>query len=436
MTLQLIPQADAAAEGLRRASWADGLGTAPATANDCGGGLKGLAGELTVFIRPLEDLLELVTGDPAGLYQASHTWETYAGDAQSVSELLFRALEQLQDAARGATADALRATLWVLGSAAHSIADWSKVTSQVLQLCVRAVEVMRSAVCAGMELVATAAGALGDLVFGSWPWEWEEKAQVIQEFAHNCAQVVDEVVEALDAALQALREMVRLATDLGRALVPFHQAIDDAIGALIEAIPPGEVLGPLGDGMGQLPQGRLGDTYEPGPVPFEGSEHRFREDHQLGYAHEFDLGETDMTTEQLNAMLRQEFGHVFLPSRVGDNGQLNAQLEGEGQVIETSLFGMGIPGVTSGDIVVQQMTDDGFVIAAQRGHPEYPGEVAFRLRNVDGRAVFEVTGAYDETILGRMGFEGNTNPAYAGISDVAIWSDMKYRLRDMMNYGR
>lgn len=74
--------------------------------------------------------------------------------------------------------------------------------------------------------------------------------------------------------------------------------------------------------------------------------------------------------------------------------------------------------------------------SAQPGHPEHPGEVAFRLRNVDGRGVFEVTGAYDSTILETLGFPGNTDPAYAGISDVSIWADMQYRFEDMMTYGR
>lgn len=46
-------------------------------------------------------------------------------------------------------------------------------------------------------------------------------------------------------------------------------------------------------------------------------------------------------------MLEDDFGHLFLPSRVGDNSQLNMELEGEGQPIETSLFGTKIPEVTS-----------------------------------------------------------------------------------------
>ena len=65
------------------------------------------------------------------------------------------------------------------------------------------------------------------------------------------------------------------------------------------------------------------DRYSPGRVPYPGSDQVFENDYPLGYQHQYDLGSTDMTTEQLNEMLRQQFGHVFLPSRVGDNSQLN-----------------------------------------------------------------------------------------------------------------
>ncbi|WP_341956725.1 hypothetical protein [Microbacterium sp. LWH13-1.2] len=436
MSTAVLPEADAAASSLASGSWSSQLPPAGGAGDDCGGGLSGFASEIMQFVRPLEQLLEQVAGDPAGLYQASHAWETYAGDVQSTSALYQQALTQISGHVQGITAVVVEGSLRVLQSATHSIADWSKVMSQALQLCVRAVEIMRSLVCAGFELLSTVGGSIKDLLFGSWPWELDKKAQVIQDFADNCAQVIAEVTSNIDRALQALREMVRLATDLYRAIIPFHQRLEDLLGELLEQFPPGKLLGPLGGLPGAIPPGGMGDTYNPGPTPYPGSDHVFEGEYDLGYSHQFDLGETDMTTEQLNQMLQQEFGHVFLPSREGDNSQLNMQLTGEGQTIQTSLFGMGIPGVTAGDISVQQITDDGFVIAAQPGHPEYPGEVAFRLRNVDGRGVFEVTGAYNETILESMGFSGNTNPAYAGISDVSIWSDMQYRLEDMMNYGR
>lgn len=437
MTLTLdFPEADAAVRALAQGSWSDGLPAAGPGGIDCGGGLRGLASEVMRHILPLEELMESAAGDPAGLYRGSHAWETYAGDAQTTSEILTRVLDQIRGQLQGLTAKVIEEVLAILAEAAHSLGNWSKVVSQVIQLCVRIVEIIRSLICAGFEMLASVSGSVTEFLFGSWPWEVDKKMQVIYDFAYNCEQVTTRVVSNVDRALQALREMVRLLTDLYRAVIPFHQQIENAIGALLQAFPPGQYLGPLGNLPGMVPPGHLGDTYNPDRIPYPGSEHKFDREYDLGYSHTFDLGPTDMTTEQLNLMLQQEFGHVFLPSREGENSQLNMQLTGEDQIIKTSLFGMGIPGVTSGDIVVQQVTSDGFVIAAMEGHPEHPGEVAFRLRNVDGRGVFEVTGAYDATILDTLGFGGNTNPAYAGISDVSIWADMQYRLEDMMNYGR
>lgn len=433
--ITVAPAADAAAAALGSSDWQSGLPAPGAGGDGCGSGLAGFASVIAQFVQPLEELLEQVTGDPAGLYHASHAWEVYAGDVQAVSQILNDTLAQIQGHVQGITAAVVEGSLRVLSAATHSIADWSKVVSQVLQLCVRAVEIMRSLVCSGFELLSSAAGVTGDVLFGSWPWEVDEKTQAIRDFANNCAQVIDEVVENIDRVLQALRELVRLLTDLYRAIIQFHQDLENLIGQLLADYPPGDIPG-LGGLPGLVPgDGSLGDTYNPGRVPYPGSDHVFRHEYSQGYQHQYDLGTTDMTTAELNAMLRQQFGHVFLPSREGDNGQLNMQLTGEGQIIHTSLFGVGVPGVTAGDILVQQVTDDGFVIAAQPGHPEWPGEVAFRLRNVDGRAVFEVTGSYNDTILANLGFDGNTNGAYAGISDVSIWADMQYRLEDMMNYG-
>ncbi|WP_144785332.1 hypothetical protein [Microbacterium sp. BH-3-3-3] len=433
--IAVLPAADSAAASLAAADWQSGLPVPGAGGDGCGSGLSGFASVIAQFVQPLEELLERVTGDPAGLYHASHTWEVYSGDVQAVSQTFTDALAQIQGHVQGTTAAVIEGSLRVLAAATHSIADWSKVVSQALQLCVRAVEIMRSLVCSGFELLSSAAGVIGDVLFGSWPWEIDEKTQAIRDFADNCAQVIDDVVENIDRVLQALRELVRLLTDLYRAILPFHQDLENLIGQLLAEFPPGDIPG-LGGLPGLVPgDGSMGDTYNPGPVPYPGSDQRFQDAHPLGYQHQYDLGTTDMTTAELNQMLRDQFGHVFLPSREGDNSQLNMQLPAVGDTIKTSLFGMGIPGVTAGNIEVQQITDDGFVIAAQRGHPEYPGEVAFRLRNVDGRAVFEVTGAYDETILDGLGFDGNTNGAYAGISDVSIWADMQYRLEDMITYG-
>jgi len=434
--MAVLPSADSAAASLASSDWLSGLPSPGAGGDGCGSGLAGLASAISSFVQPLEDLMERVTGDPAGLYHASHTWEVYAGDVQAVSQIYTDTLAHIQGYVQGATAAAVEGSLRVFAACTHSIADWSKVVSQTLQLCVRVVETMRSLVCSGFELLSSAGGAIGDVLFGSWPWEIDEKTQAIRDFANNCAQVIDDVIDNIERVLQALRELVRLLTDLYRAIVPFHQELENLIGKLLADYPPGDIFPGLGGLPGLVPRdGSLGDTYSPGPVPYPGSNQRFNASHPLGYQHQYDLGATDMTTSELNEMLRQQFGHVFLPSRAGDNSQLNMQLPAVGDTIKTSLFGMDIPKVTAGNIQVQQITDDGFVIAAQRGHPEFPGEVAFRLRNADGRAVFEVTGAYDETILAKLGFDGNTNGAYAGISDVTIWADMQYRLEDMITYG-
>lgn len=87
---------------------------------------------------------------------------------------------------------------------------------------------------------------------------------------------------------------------------------------------------------------------------------------------------------------------------------------------------------------VEQVTDAGFVIAADEDHPEYPGEVAFRLtRGADGNANLEVTGAYEQTILDRHdgGMLEESNPAYALISHTSIWEDMPYRFEERIRYG-
>jgi hypothetical protein len=49
----------------------------------------------------------------------------------------------------------------------------------------------------------------------------------------------------------------------------------------------------------------------------------------------------------------------------------------------------------------------------------------------------QVTGVYGDTALGKhdFGLPVDTNPAYAGISDYAIWADMQNRIRDRLHYG-
>lgn len=431
----ILLDAEVAAEALASGAWQTQLPSAVRGGDGCGSGLTGFSAELAHFVQPLVQVHEMVSGDPGGLYHASYTWEVYAGDVQEVSIALSTTLGHLQGDVSGVTADVVENGLTVLSRGTHAIADWSKVVSQVLQTCVRVVEIMRSLVCAGYELLSSAAGAVSDILFGSFPWEIDRKMGALHEFADNCANVIDTVVSNVDRVLQLLRELVRLVLDLYRAVIPFHQWIEDQIGQALHTSPPGDLPGVSEAPMLVPKGGTFGDLYTPSKIPYPGSEQEFSRQFDFGYQHTYDLGPTTRTTEEMNEMLRVHFGHVFGPSRVGDNSQINSELSAAQQEIATSLMGLGIPGVTAGEIEVTQLTDDGFVVRAAEGHPEYPGEVAFRIRNADGHAIFEVTGAYDETILDKLHFEGNTNATFALISDVAVWSDMKYRLKDMMNYG-
>ena len=412
--------------------WASGAPQRHAGADLCSS-IPGFPGPLRPFVRPLEDMLELVTPDPAALYGASMAWEGTTGDIADAGET-FRAVANAVDAQlSGLMAEATELVLRILAEAAHAVANWTKVVAQALQLCVTIFEVVRSLVCEALMLLGEFAGMVGEVLFGSWPWELGKKADAIREFTQDVDRFVSACGDAIDDVLQAARELVRLLTDLFRAIVPFHQEVDDALGAVI-ALVPGGTPPPVGPGSGSGP---FGSQYNPSTTPYPGSDLQFENEYPLGYQHFYDLGATGLTTEQVNEIFRSEFGHLFIPSRVGDNTQLNMQLTDVGQQIETSLFGTAIPGVTTGDIRVQQITDDGFVIAAEPGHPEYPGEVAFRITSDGGRAQLEVTGVYSETILGRhdAGVPIDTNPPYAAISDLSIWADMQHRIEDRLRYG-
>lgn len=434
-SIVLLPEADEAASALATGSWQTQLPFRGAAGDNCGSGLSGIASVLMVFVRPLEELHEKVIGDPAGLYQASSDWEAYSGFVQSASETLDAALKSIEGKLEGLAAAAAEGVLWLLAAATHALSSWTKVVSQALRVAMRAVEIMRSLVCEGYELLASVAAAVGGLAFGTWPWEVEKKAQIIRDFAANCTKIIQSVLANIDRALQALRELVRLVTDLYRAVIPFHQAIEDAIGRLIEVFPPSDI-----PGIGQLPglvpsDGRFNEIENPGLYPYPGSDLKFDREFPLGYHQQYDLGASDMTTEELNELLRSQFGHIFSPAQDGDNSQINGQLTGPGQIFHLSLFGMNIPGATGGDIEVLQVGEDGFVVAARPGHPEHPGQVAFRVHSVNGRAVLEVTGAFDETFLTKFGFDGDTTGAYAGMTDQTVWSDMGNRLADMIRYG-
>lgn len=423
---------DGIADRIGGGQWAAGAPQRHAGSDLCSS-IPGFPGPLKPFVRPLEELLELVTPDPGALYGASMAWEGETGDIADAGARFAAAANAVEAQLSGAGAEAVEAALRVLAVSSNAAANWTKVVAQSLQLCVTIFETVRTLVCEALSLLGEFADMVREVIFGSWPWELDKKADAIRDFVRDVDRFVAACSDAADNAMQAARELIRLLTDLFRALVPFHQSIEDAIGAVVAFVPGGT---PPAVGPGSR-TGPFDSQYNPSRTPYEGSDLQFDNSYPLGYQHSYELGPTSMTTKQLNEMFRNEFGHLFVPSRVGDNTQLNMQLTREGQPIETSLFGTAIPELTTGTIVATQIADDGFVIKAMEGHPEYPGEVAFRITSENGHARLQVTGAYDDTILGRHdgGLPIDTNPAYAAISDYSIWADMQHRIEDRLRYG-
>lgn len=413
--------------------WAAG---APGSSGVPGGcaNLPGFPGLLAAYVRPLEALLLEFSGDPAGVYQASMAWEGATGNLADAGTVLAALSARAESELAGESADAITAALAQAAAIAAATGNATKVVAQQLQVCVTIFESVRSMICESLLLLSDFVKTAWEVLFGSWPWELERKAEAIAEFLVACDRFVGACADLARNALKAGQELVRLITDLARSRFPQQTRwLESRIGELASLVTGGERPG-VDPGA---TTGPFGSLYNPSDTPYPGSDLRFVDDYDLGYQHHYDLGETDLTTEQLNELFRGEFGHLFIPSRVGDNTQLNMELTGVGQTIRTSLFGTSIDGITSGDIVVQQVTSDGFVIAAKEGHPEYPGEVAFRITNTNGSAQLQVTGVYDETILGNhdMGLPIDSNPAYAVISDYSIWSDMQGRIRDRLRYG-
>ena len=423
---------DSIASQLASNAWAAGAPALGGGSSPCSS-IPGFPGPLSHFVQPLEDLLDEFTGDPGALYQASSAWEETTGDVADIYANMRDLANRVGAQLSGKTADDLEKAIREISTNANSIANWTKAVSQALQLCMTIFETVRSLVCEALQLLSGFVDTIGDVIFGSWPWELQKKADAIKEFAEDVERFVDACKTAADKALKAARELVRLLTDLYRAIVPFHDQIEAVLGAVVDLVP-GFGRPTVDPNKPDSPDGAL---YNPSNTPYPGSNLTIEGDYELGYQHSYDLGATDMTTEELNEMFRGDFGHLFVPSRLGDNTQMNMQLTEPGQVINTSLFGLNIPGVTAGGIEVQQIEPDGFVIVAQEGHPEYPGEVAFRITNEDGHARLQVTGAYDDTILGKhdLGAPIDTNPAYAAISDKSIWSDMQGRISDRLRYG-
>lgn len=429
MTLTL-EAGDSIAARIAGRSWATGAPTRRINAGMCAE-VPDFPGPLAWFVQPLEQILADATPEPASLYAASMTWERGCGDAADASQIL-RARANAAAAQSGRAAQALEEALREAADAAQSLSNWAKVAAQSLQFCVTFFEAVRDLACEALLLLSRLGDTIGEVVFGSAPWDVVAKANAIRDFADDVELFVRAVARAFDDALQAGRDLVRLLADLYRAVIPVHGIIDALLGAVLSAIPGGGTPAVSGGASGPF-----GDIYDVSGRPFPGSDLQFNASYDRGYLHTYDLGPTDLTQEQLMAMFQSEFGHLFLPSRVGDNSQINMQLTGPGQSIDTSLFGLDLRGITSGEITVAQVTADGFRIQAAEGHPEYPGEVAFHLTVENGRAQLQVAGAYDDTILGRhdLGADVETNPAYAFIADQSIWADMSSRIEDRLRYG-
>lgn len=433
MSAIVLADADAIASQIGSGSWAGGAPSLHGGAELRSTG-PGLPDILAPFARPLDELLELYTGDPASAYHASVAWEHATGSVASARDQLTSACRSITADLSGLAAHAIVESLSTIAGYANVIQGWTKVVSQALQLCSTIFEAVRSLVCEALSLLAEFAQTIVAVLVGSPPWDFGAKARAVVDFAESVERFVGACVEAASAALKAARELVRLITDLYRAINPFYREFERLIGGIIDLIPGGTPPDVPGSGQTTGPNGA---HYHPSKQPYPGSSLRIRGEYDYGYQHSYDLGHTDMTTEQLNGLFRSEFGRLFVPARAGDNSQLDMQLTGPGQRIQTSLFGTSIPNVTIGDISVQQVSDDGFVIAAEAGHPEYPGEVVFRLTTDNGVAKLQVTGAYNDSIVGRhdLGSAIDTNPANAAISDYVIWGDMQGRIADRLRYG-
>jgi chorismate synthase len=75
---------------------------------------------------------------------------------------------------------------------------------------------------------------------------------------------------------------------------------------------------------------------------------------------------------------------------------------------------LGMP--TAGNIVVTDITDNSYTIAAEPGHPDYPGTVKFEFTSADGTAYLNVTAESAAPVpTGNLG-------AYKFIIEHGVWS--------------
>src|SRR5690606_36889688 len=98
-------------------------------------------------------------------------------------------LEQLrklsEEYSRAVIADTLREALRMQTWWAHSIANWAKVVSQALQLCVRIFESVSLVAAECLAALGRFADMVNEVLVGSWPWDLAAKADAIADFARE-----------------------------------------------------------------------------------------------------------------------------------------------------------------------------------------------------------------------------------------------------------
>jgi len=278
-----LAAADSAALRISTGAWSDGVSTRAGSSQS--GSSPSFPSPLAAFVRPLEDLLDMFTGNPGAVYRTSSEREGTTGDIADVNTMMTRLANEVMRELSGKAAQKLEAALRYIAECAHSISNWTKAVSQALQVCVTIFESVRSLASEALRLLSGFVESIGDVVFGSWPWEVSKKADAIKEFARSVERFVKVCTEAANNALKAARELVRLITDLYRAIVPFHEELEAMI-AKVVALVPGGTPPTVRSGEHGGPNGAL---YNPSHTPYAGSDLRIVGDYTLGYKDSYDL---------------------------------------------------------------------------------------------------------------------------------------------------
>ena len=119
MTATLLA-GDGIAAQIAGGSWTSGAATSGGGASPCSS-IPGFPGPLSHLVQPLEDLLDMFTGEPAAVYQASREWEQTTGDVADVGARMKALAGQVDAQLQGATAEALEEVLRTLAQGANSV---------------------------------------------------------------------------------------------------------------------------------------------------------------------------------------------------------------------------------------------------------------------------------------------------------------------------